>query len=150
MKLSIVTTLYQSSAHVFEFCQRARAAAEDYVCDDYEIILVNDGSPDDSLILAKDILNKNDKVKIVDLSRNFGHHKAMMTGMAHAKGELVFLIDSDLEEEPEWLETFAKQMKQDRCDVVYGVQERRKGSLSLSALLPKSLSFMCDSPEGSQ
>jgi putative glycosyltransferase len=52
----------------------------------------------------------------------------MMTGLAHAKGELVFLIDSDLEEEPEWLETFAQQMKQDRCDVVYGVQERRKGN----------------------
>jgi putative glycosyltransferase len=48
--------------------------------------------------------------------------------LAHAKGELVFLIDSDLEEEPEWLEAFAQQMKQDRCDVVYGVQERRKGN----------------------
>ena len=51
-----------------------------------------------------------------------------MTGLAHAKGELVFLIDSDLEEEPEWLEAFAQQMKQDSCDVVYGVQERRKGN----------------------
>jgi putative glycosyltransferase len=65
---------------------------------------------------------------VVDLSRNFGHHKAMMTGLAHAKGDLVFLIDSDLEEEPEWLESFAQQMKQDRCDVVYGVQKRRKGN----------------------
>lgn len=50
-----------------------------------------------------------------------------MTGLAHAKGS-EFLIDSDLEEEPEWLETFVQQMEQESCDVVYGIQERRKGS----------------------
>ena len=52
-----------------------------------------------------------------------------MTGLSHAHGENVFLIDSDLEEEPEWLLSFSQQMEQDRCDVVYGVQERRKGGL---------------------
>jgi putative glycosyltransferase len=52
----------------------------------------------------------------------------MMTGLTHARGEQVFLIDSDLEEEPEWLQAFAKQMRRDCCDVVYGVQERRKGN----------------------
>jgi putative glycosyltransferase len=65
---------------------------------------------------------------VVDLSRNFGHHKAMMTGLAHTSGEHVFLIDSDLEEEPEWLLTFSEQMARESCDVVYGVQAQRKGN----------------------
>ena len=70
----------------------------------------------------------NPHLVVIDLSRNFGHHKAMMTGLAHAQGEQVFLIDSDLEEDPEWLLGFAGQMQQEHCDVVYGVQEQRKGS----------------------
>lgn len=128
MKLSIVATLYQSAPYVVDFVQRAEVAAKALVGDEYEIVLVNDGSPDNSLELAVDLCERNTHLVVVDLSRNFGHHKAMMTGLAQAKGELVFLIDSDLEEEPEWLEAFAQQMKQDRCDVVYGVQERRKGN----------------------
>jgi putative glycosyltransferase len=128
MKLSIVATLYQSAPYVVEFVQRAEAAAKALVGDEYESVLVNDGSPDNSLELAVGLCELNSRLIVVDLSRNFGHHKAMMTGLAHAKGKLVFLIDSDLEEEPEWLEAFAKQMKQDRCDVVYGVQKRRKGN----------------------
>jgi putative glycosyltransferase len=128
MKLSIVATLYQSAPYINEFHERASASAKRMVGDDYEIVLVNDGSPDNSLDLAVRLTEQDSHVVVVDLSRNFGHHKAMMTGLAHAKGELVFLIDSDLEEEPEWLEAFAQQMKQDRCDVVYGVQERRKGN----------------------
>ncbi|MDI6529438.1 glycosyltransferase family 2 protein [Pseudomonas otitidis] len=128
MKLSIVATLYQSAPYINEFHERASASAKRIVGDDYEIVLVNDGSPDNSLNLAIRLTEQDPHVVLVDLSRNFGHHKAMMTGLAQAKGELVFLIDSDLEEEPEWLEAFAQQMKQDRCDVVYGVQERRKGN----------------------
>jgi putative glycosyltransferase len=53
----------------------------------------------------------------------------MMTGLAHASGELVFLIDSDLEEEPEWLLKFYEQMKRDCCDVVYGIQLKRRGGI---------------------
>lgn len=128
MKLSIVATLYQSAPYINEFHERASASAKRMVGDDYEIVLVNDGSPDNSLDLAVRLTEQDSHVVVVDLSRNFGHHKAMMTGLAHAKGELVFLIDSDLEEEPEWLEAFVRQMNQERCDVVYGVQERRKGS----------------------
>lgn len=128
MKLSIVATLYQSSAYIAEFHQRASAVAQQLTGDDYEIVLVNDGSPDNSLDIGIQ-LTKNDKhVVVVDLSRNFGHHKAMMTGLSYAKGEQIFLIDSDLEEEPEWLISFAEQMTNEQCDVVYGVQEQRKGN----------------------
>ena len=129
MKLSVVATLYQSAAFVVPFVERAGAAARGLAGDDYEIVLVNDGSPDDSLELAVQAAARDPHVVVVDLSRNFGHHKAMMTGLAHARGELVFLIDSDLEEEPEWLEAFEAQMREQRCDVVYGAQARRKGGL---------------------
>ena len=129
MKLSIVATLYNSEAYIVEFYQRSSAAAKQLVGDDYEIILVNDGSPDNSLDIAVQLTETENHVVIVDLSRNFGHHKAMMTGLAHASGQLIFLIDSDLEEEPEWLTGFSEQMSSEKCDVVYGVQEQRKGGL---------------------
>lgn len=127
MKLSIVATLYKSEPYIDEFYQRASEAADKLFSTDYEIILVNDGSPDNSLDKAVELSKHDDKVKVVNLSRNFGHHKAMMTGLMHAKGELVFLIDSDLEEQPEWLELFYEKMNATQADVVYGVQETRKG-----------------------
>lgn len=128
MKLSIVATLYQSAPYITEFYERASVAAQKLAGDDYEIVFVNDGSPDSSLELAIRLTERDHHVLVVDLSRNFGHHKAMMTGLAQATGANIFLIDSDLEEEPEWLLSFAGQMHEDDCDVVYGVQEQRKGN----------------------
>ena len=129
MKLSIVATLYQSAQYITEFHRRVSAAARECAGDDYEIVLVNDGSPDNSLDLAIELGKSNPHVVVVDLSRNFGHHKAMMTGLANATGARVFLIDSDLEEQPEWLLTFSSQMETEVSDVVYGIQARRRGGL---------------------
>lgn len=126
MKLSIVTTLYRSAPYIDEFHRRASAAASQ-MTDNYEIILVNDGSPDDALIRAVALTKTDEHVIVVDLSRNFGHHNAMMAGLAQARGEKIFLIDSDLEEEPEWLLPFSEQMEREHCDVVHGVQGERKG-----------------------
>ena len=128
MKLSIVATLYQTALYIAEFKQRVGAAARQLVGEDYEIILVNDGSPDNSLEIAIELAEQDSHVVVVDLSRNFGHHKAMMTGLAYSRGQRVFLIDSDLEEEPEWLLPFAHQMETDSCDVVFGAQSKRRGS----------------------
>lgn len=128
MKLSIVSTLYQSAPHLDEFQARASTAAKALVGDDYEIVLVNDGSPDDSLSIAISLSDADAHVVVVDLSRNFGHHKAMMTGLDHARGDLVFLIDSDLEEEPELLADFHTALQSGGHDVVFGVQSHRKGS----------------------
>ena len=127
MKLSIVATLYRSAPHINEFHARASAAASQLVGEDYEIVLVNDGSPDDSIELAIELAKQDGHVLVVDLSRNFGHHKAMLAGLAQARGERIFLIDSDLEEDPEWLAAFASTMAAESADVVYGVQESRKG-----------------------
>jgi putative glycosyltransferase len=128
MKLSIVTTLYKSEPYIGEFHKKASTVAKQFAGDDYEIVFVNDGSPDNSLGLAMQLTEIDKHVTLVDLSRNFGHHKAMMTGLSYASGEMVFLIDSDLEEEPEWLLSFDAKMQKQGCDVVYGIQERRKGN----------------------
>jgi putative glycosyltransferase len=128
MKLSIVSTLYKSAAYITEFHQRASSAARQLVGEEYEIILVNDGSPDNSLDIAVQLTKTDSHLVVIDLSRNFGHHKAMMTGLAQTGGERIFLIDIDLEEDPEWLISFSEQMDLEKCDVVYGVQEKRKGN----------------------
>jgi len=125
-RLSIVTSLYNSAPYVEAFCTRAAAAAQ-AIAPDFEIVLVNDGSPDQALQVALDVQRRDPRVRIIDLSRNFGHHKALMTGLRHARGELVFLLDVDLEEEPEWLPRFHAELTTTGADVVYGVQDARKG-----------------------
>lgn len=128
MELSIVTTMYRSAQFLPEFYRRASEAAA-RLTSDYEILLVNDGSPDECLDVALRLVESDARVRVVDLARNFGHHRAIMTGLAHARGERIFLIDCDLEEEPELLPSFAAEMASTRADVVYGVQGVRKGGL---------------------
>src|SRR5215213_8942298 len=99
MKLSVVTTLYYSQSFIEEFYTRTLNSIL-AITTDYEIVFVNDGSPDASLERVLAIQSKDPHVVIVDLSRNFGHHKAMMAGLHHASGDYIFLIDSDLEEAP--------------------------------------------------
>src|SRR5262245_26007866 len=124
MDLSIVTTLYRSETFVREFYERATAVAR-LVSDNYEIVFTNDGSPDHSLDAALALCEEDERVKVVDLSRNFGHHKALIAGLAHATGRRIFFIDVDLEEQPEWLVEFAEAFDRLRVDVVYGVQRKR-------------------------
>ena len=126
MDLSIVTTLYFSESYLSEFYARISAEAQK-ITNDYEIIFVNDGSPDNALEVGVSLHQQDSKVKVIDLSRNFGHHKAMMTGLAHAKGKLILLTDCDLEEEPELLGKFYRIFQDFTADVIYGVQISRKG-----------------------
>jgi putative glycosyltransferase len=128
VRLSIVTSMYRSSAYLEEFYSRMVRAIS-AISSSYEFVFVNDGSPDDSLAVALRIRDRDPRVRIVDLSRNFGHHRALMTGLARARGELVFLIDCDLEEEPEWLLRFRETLQRTGADVVYGVQTARKGGI---------------------
>lgn len=128
-EISIVTTLYRSAAYVDEFYRRMSAAVQK-ITQSYEIIFVNDGSPDNSLEVVLKVREQDSKVTIIDLSRNFGHHKAIMTGLEHASGKKVFLIDVDLEEAPELINEFYEELQKDAdFSVVYGVQETRKGGL---------------------
>ena len=126
MQLSIVTTLFQSAPYVDEFYRRVRTEAEK-IASALEFVFVNDGSTDRSLESALDLQKQDGRILVVDLSRNFGHHKAMMSGLEHAKGDLVFLIDVDLEEPPEILGTFFDSLNKENADAVYGVQSPRHG-----------------------
>ena len=126
MKLSVVTALYESAPYIEELHTRISSAAR-AITDDYEIVFVNDGSPDESLEAVLELHAVDPHVRVIDLSRNFGQHKAILTGLAHTRGDLVFLIDSDLEEDPEWLSLFYEEMLKTGADVVYGVQDARKG-----------------------
>lgn len=126
VRLSIVTTLYKSAGTIGEFHGRVSEAARE-ITGDYEIVFVDDGSPDDSLALVCRIAESDPKVRVIELSRNFGHHRAMMTGLDHSRGDLVFLIDCDLEEAPELLLEFHANLAEQDADVVYGFQNARKG-----------------------
>ena len=127
MELSIVTTLFYSSPYINEFYNRISKSVKK-ITDDYEIIFVNDGSPDNSLEIAVDLYKKDQKVRVIDLSRNFGHHKAIMTGLRFAKGDKIFLINCDLEEAPENIREFYRKLSENPdFDVIYGIQEVRKG-----------------------
>ncbi|MDG5492258.1 glycosyltransferase family 2 protein [Psychroserpens sp. SPM9] len=136
MKLSVVSTLYQSKVFLDTFLVEIEKAIASIKVEDYELIFVNDGSPDDSLqyliTLKKE---KYPKIKIIDLSRNFGHHYAIQAGLIKAKGEFVFLIDNDLEISPKVLVDFYNEIQKDTdLDVVYGYQKSRKGNLMESVL----------------
>src|SRR6202012_3064811 len=117
MRISLVTPLYKSELYVAEFYRRAKSS----ICritDDYEIVFVKDGSPDASLKAAYRVASSDPRVVVIDLSRNFGQHPALMTGISIATGDFIFICDSDLEEEPEWIPTFFEELNKHACDVV--------------------------------
>jgi len=128
MRLSIVSTLYYSAPFIDEFVKRCLASAEK-VTVDFELLLVDDGSPDTSLAKALFLAQNEPRIKVIELSRNFGHHAAILTGLSYATGDLIFLVDSDLEEPPELLGTFLDVMQRETVDVVFGVHDRSQGSL---------------------
>jgi len=130
--VSIVATMYRSAQYVEPFYRRCLAALNELNITDYEFVLVDDGSPDDSLAHAVGLSKLDGNVKVVELSRNFGHHKAMVSGLEQASGDNVFLIDIDLEEPPEllikfWQKMYCQTQQDCEIDVVYGVQMSRKG-----------------------
>ena len=130
MKISVVTTLYRSKIFLAEFIFEIQQALNKIECSDYELIFVNDGSPDDSLQFLIEMKKTIQEIKILDLSRNFGHHYAIQIGLEHAKGDYMFLIDNDLETPPSVLIEFYNEIKNNSTlDVVYGYQKFRKGNI---------------------
>lgn len=125
--ISIVSTLYFSEPYIEEFVRRCREVAHRIEPESrHEIVLVDDGSPDGSLQVAQKLVASSEDVTVIELSRNFGHHAAMLEGLRFARGDRLFLIDCDLEESPEWLADFDRVMRETNSDVVYGFQEIRR------------------------
>lgn len=134
MKISVLTTVFYSASYLYQFHTRVVSTIKELLSkelsfSDYEIIFVNDGSPDDSMVVLNNILKADRHVKVIELSRNFGHHQAIKAGLEQTTGDWIFLIDCDLEEAPELLLEFWDTASSDRSiDVVYGVQQKRKGN----------------------
>lgn len=122
--ISVVTPVYNEEEVLPEFYRRLtavlRAAGEPY-----EIILVNDGSRDSSISIMKDLNRKDPSVKVVNLSRNFGHQTAISAGLDYASGDFIAIMDSDLQDPPEVLPGFFGKCKEG-YDVVYAIRKNRK------------------------
>jgi putative glycosyltransferase len=103
-------------------------AAAEALTPSFEIVYVNDGSPDAAADAVRSIQAADPRVVLVDLSRNFGHHQAAVAGLSQARGRRVFIIDVDLEEQPEWLGRFAEEHDRTGADVVFGVSAVRRGT----------------------
>lgn len=128
--ISILTSLYYSEPFIEELYTRTCAVLSD-ITDDYEFVFVDDGSPDNGVAKVKELIERDTRVRCVELSRNFGHHQAVVCGLEYSRGDYVFLFDSDLDEPPELLKTFydAVMENPEEIDVVYGKRKKRTGSL---------------------
>lgn len=122
---SIVAPVYNEEALVAEFCQRTIAAMEP-LGEPFEIVLVNDGSRDNSPKIIRELHNNDPRIKVVNFSKNFGHQIAITAGMDYARGDAVVVIDSDLQDPPEVIPEMIKKWKEG-FQVVYGVRGEREG-----------------------
>ena len=131
--VSIVIPIYNEEENLPHLYERLTEASASWN-DTYEVILVDDGSTDDSARLMRDIAARDDHFNIVRLSRNFGHQAAISAGIRYTKGDAVVLMDGDLQDPPEDLYRFLDKWREG-YDVVYAIRTRRKESL------PKRLAY---------
>ena len=129
MKLSLVVPCFNEEENVQLFFDETQRAFEGIV-GNYEIVFVNDGSTDNTRKNLKVIYENNpDKVQVLTFSRNFGKESAIFAGLSHAKGDLVCIIDADLQQRPEVVIEMLKAMSEDdSIDCVTAYQENRKES----------------------
>jgi glycosyltransferase involved in cell wall biosynthesis len=121
--VSVVAPVYNEEATVEEFYARVCAALEGLP---FELVLVDDGSSDDSAAMLERLAESDPRVRVVYLSRNFGHQTALTAGLDHARGDAVVMLDADLQDPPELIATMLDHWRAG-CDVVYAVREHRDG-----------------------
>jgi polyisoprenyl-phosphate glycosyltransferase len=125
--VSVVSPVYQEEAGIEEFHRRLMACLRSLDGDlDHEVVYVNDGSTDRSLDLLQKLVADDHHVRVVDLSRNFGHQVALSAGVDHARGDAVVVIDSDLQDPPEVIPEMIEKWREG-FKVVYGVRMSRAG-----------------------
>ena len=125
--LSIVVPCFNEEACLPALHERLGAAARTAVGEDYEIVLVNDGSSDASWPLMQKIVAGDPHVVAVNLSRNHGHQLALTAGLDLCRGDMILIIDADLQDPPELLADMVRVMRDQNADVVYGVRKSRAG-----------------------
>jgi len=125
--LSIVVPCFNEEACLPTLHERLTAAARGAAGDDYEIVLVNDGSRDSTWPIMRRLADEDPHVVGVNLSRNHGHQLALTAGLDLCRGEVILIIDADLQDPPELLPQMLETMRRDGADVVYGVRRSRAG-----------------------
>jgi len=125
VKYSVVIPVYNEALVIRETYKRLKRVMEqtDGV---YELLFVNDGSKDETLDMLKELAVRDDTVKYLDFSRNFGHQIAITAGMDYASGEAIVIIDADLQDPPELILEMIEKWKEG-YDVVYAKRTKRKG-----------------------
>lgn len=124
-KLAVVAPCFNEEAGLGEFVRRVSAVVTGLGCA-HEIVLVNDGSRDRTLAVALDLAAANPAVRVVNLLRNFGHQAAVTAGLDVADGDVVVLLDSDLQDPPECIVEMIAAWQQG-ADVAYGQRRTRDG-----------------------
>lgn len=124
IRVSIVVPCYNEQEVLPLLYERVTRAAASWPAD-YEVILVDDGSNDESWPLMVQLQARDMRWKLVRLARNFGHQVALWTGLQHAEGDLVAVLDVDLQDPPEVLPQFLSKWEQG-FDVIYAVRRKRK------------------------
>lgn len=124
--ISVIVPVYRSERILPTTYERLTSVLEALPGFTHEIVFVNDGSPDDALSVLRTIAEKDDRVKVVSLSRNFGHQIAITAGLDVAGGDVVVIIDDDLQDPPEVIAGMVQKWREG-YKVVYGVRSERKG-----------------------
>ena len=132
IELSIVTSTYNSEDSIREFLKRVReavSALELWLSRSvtFEIVVIDDCSTDNTCRILEKEVNDRRELKVMVLSRNYGQHQAMLSGMREAVGEVIFMLDSDLEDDPAWLLCFWKKLRGENVKSVYGEYVRTDG-----------------------
>ena len=125
LKISLIVPCFNEESVVESFYERVTTVLG-HVSYGYEIIFVNDGSRDSTLNVLMEISKFDSNVKVIDLSRNFGHQIAVSAGIEHSTGDLIVLIDADLQDPPELIIQFIDKWHEG-YDVVYAVRKHRQG-----------------------
>lgn len=125
--LSLVIPIFNEEKVIDELVKRTISAIESFITD-YEVIFVDDGSTDQSLDKILGWRKKNGKIKVLSLSKNFGHQAAYTAGLEHAKGDLVAMMDGDLQDPPELLSEMYKMIMDEDFDIISGKRTGRKGN----------------------
>ena len=126
---SVVVPVYNSEHTLQELYTRLEKVFRETIKEEFELILVDDGSRDRSFAVMQELREKDPRVKIIQMARNFGQHPALLCGFAHAKGEFIVTMD-DLQHQPEELPKMINVMKErDDVDVIIASYEGRKHNL---------------------
>jgi polyisoprenyl-phosphate glycosyltransferase len=127
LKLSVVVPCYRSEAGLLELHRRITLSCRSLAQDSYEIILVDDGSGDGTWNGLANLAQEDSHIVAIRLSRNYGHQLALTAGLSLIRGDLVFVLDDDLQDPPELLMPMHELMQQASADVVYGQRRSRSG-----------------------